>query len=163
MILIIYSAIIQGPLKQSIEEGSRLASQKYANLIESLSGLETLKLFGAQSQFQFKWEEAVAHMSNWSIKSRRITDGIHNTAGFVQQASNVGMIILGVYLIADGELTMGGLIAATMLSNRAIGPMVQLSLLSTRYNQAKSSLSIIEQIMAMPDEQEEGKRYSIGQ
>ncbi|MYM59234.1 type I secretion system permease/ATPase [Vibrio sp. OCN044] len=159
VILIIYSAIIQGPLKQSIEEGSRLASQKYANLIESLSGLETLKLFGAQSQFQFKWEEAVAHMSNWSIKSRRITDGIHNTAGFVQQASNVGMIILGVYLIADGELTMGGLIAATMLSNRAIGPMVQLSLLSTRYNQAKSSLSIIEQIMAMPDEQEEGKRY----
>ena len=159
VILIIYSAIIQRPLKQSIEEGSRLASQKYANLIESLSGLETLKLFGAQSQFQFKWEEAVAHMSNWSIKSRRITDGIHNTAGFVQQASNVGMIILGVYLIADGELTMGGLIAATMLSNRAIGPMVQLSLLSTRYNQAKSSLSIIEQIMAMPDEQEEGKRY----
>ena len=67
VILIIYSAIIQGPLKQSIEEGSRLASQKYANLIESLSGLETLKLFGARSQFQFKWEEAV-HMSNWSIK-----------------------------------------------------------------------------------------------
>ncbi|MBU2896664.1 type I secretion system permease/ATPase [Vibrio hepatarius] len=159
LILVIYSIIIQGPLKRSIEEGSRLASQKYANLIESLSGLETLKLFGAQSQFQYKWEEAVAHMSKWSIKSKRITDGIHNTAGFVQQASNIGMIILGVYLIADGELTMGGLIAATMLSNRAIGPMVQLSLLSTRYNQAKSSLAIIEQIMAMPDEQEEGKRY----
>ncbi|NOH71578.1 type I secretion system permease/ATPase [Vibrio pectenicida] len=159
LILVVYSMIIQGPLKRSIEEGSRLASQKYANLIESLSGLETLKLFGAQSQFQFRWEEAVAHMSKWSIKSKRITDGIHNTAGFVQQASNIGMIILGVYLIADGELTMGGLIAATMLSNRAIGPMVQLSLLSTRYNQAKSSLAIIEQIMAMPDEQEEGKRY----
>ncbi|MFY2507635.1 type I secretion system permease/ATPase [Vibrio pectenicida] len=159
LILVVYSMIIQGPLKRSIEEGSRLASQKYANLIESLSGLETLKLFGAQSQFQFRWEEAVAHMSKWSIRSKRITDGIHNTAGFVQQASNIGMIILGVYLIADGELTMGGLIAATMLSNRAIGPMVQLSLLSTRYNQAKSSLAIIEQIMAMPDEQEEGKRY----
>lgn len=46
-----------------------------------------------------------------------------------------------------------------MLSGRAIGPMVQLSLLSTRYNQAKASLKIIEQVMAMPDEQEEGKRY----
>ena len=54
---------------------------------------------------------------------------------------------------------MGGLIAATMLSGRAIGPMVQLSLLSTRYNQAKSSMTIIEQVMSMPDEQEEGKRY----
>ncbi|MCG9681526.1 type I secretion system permease/ATPase [Vibrio sp. Isolate23] len=159
VILIVYSALIQGPLRRTIEEGSRLASQKYANLIESLSGLETVKLFGAQSQFQFRWEEAVAHMANWNIKSRRITDGIQNTAGFVQQASNVGMIILGVYLIAEGELTMGGLIAATMLSGRAIGPMVQLSLLSTRYNQAKSSMTIIEQVMEMPDEQEEGKRY----
>ena len=159
VILIIHSLLIQAPLRKSIEEGSRLASQKYANLIESLSGLESVKLFGAQSQFQYRWEEAVAHMANWNIKSRRITDTIQNMAGFVQQSSNVGMIILGVYLIADGELTMGGLIAATMLSGRAIGPLVQLSLLSTRYNQAKSSMTIIEQVMSMPDEQEEGKRY----
>lgn len=159
LILIIYSMLIQGPLRKTIEEGSRLASQKYANLIESLAGLETVKIFGAQSQYQYRWEEAVAHMANWNIKSKRITDGIQNTAGFVQQSANIGMIILGVYLIAEGELTMGGLIAATMLSSRAIGPLVQLSLLSTRYNQAKSSMTIIEQVMAMPDEQEEGKRY----
>ncbi|WP_146443307.1 type I secretion system permease/ATPase [Vibrio kanaloae] len=159
VILVIYALLTQGPLRRTIEEGSRLASQKYANLIESLAGLETVKLFSAQSQFQFRWEEAVAHMANWNIKSRRITDSIQNTAGFVQQSTNVGMIIFGVYLIAEGELTMGGLIAATMLSGRAIGPLVQLSLLSTRYNQAKSSMTLIEQVMSMPDEQEEGKRY----
>ncbi|HHX8648145.1 type I secretion system permease/ATPase [Vibrio antiquarius] len=159
VILIVHSLLIQGPLRLSIEEGSRLASQKYANLIESLAGLETVKMLSAQSQFQYRWEEAVAHMANWNIKSRRITDSIQNAAGFVQQSSNVGMIILGVYLIAEGELTMGGLIAATMLSGRAIGPLVQLSLLSTRYNQAKSSMTIINQVMEMPDEQEEGKRY----
>ncbi|MCG7497923.1 type I secretion system permease/ATPase [Vibrio sp. Of7-15] len=159
LLLIIHSYLIQAPLRRSIEEGSRLASQKYANLIESLMGLETIKLYGAQSQFQYRWEEAVAHMSNWNIKTRRITDSVQNVAGFVQQAANVGMIILGVYLISDGEFTMGGLIAATMLSGKAIGPLVQLSLLSTRYNQAKSAMTIIEQLMAMPDEQEEGKRY----
>ncbi|WP_261817898.1 type I secretion system permease/ATPase [Vibrio gallicus] len=158
-ILIIHSLLIQKPLRNSIEEGSRLASQKYANLIESLAGLETLKIFGAQSQFQYRWEEAVAHMANWNIKSRRITDGVQNSAGFLQQASNVGMLIFGVYLIAEGELTMGGLIAATMLSGRAIGPMVQVALLSTRYNQAKSSMSIIEQVMSLPDEQDPDKRY----
>mgnify|MGYP000497870569 FL=1 len=159
IILIIHAMLIQGPLRKTIEEGSRLASQKYANLIESLAGLETVKIFSAQSQFQYRWEEAVAHMAEWNIKSRRITDSIQNAAGFVQQSTNVGMIILGVYLIAEGDLTMGGLIAATMLSGRAIGPLVQLSLLSTRYNQAKSSMTIIEQVMDMPDEQEEGKRY----
>ncbi|MCX9564834.1 type I secretion system permease/ATPase, partial [Vibrio cholerae] len=87
LILVIYSFLIQSRLKRAIEEGSRLASQKYANLIESLAGLETVKLFGAQGQFQYRWEEAVAHMANWNIKSRRITDSIQNTAGFVQQAA----------------------------------------------------------------------------
>ncbi len=158
-ILIIHSLLIQGKLKKSIEEGSRLASQKYANLIESLAGLESVKLFGAQSQFQYRWEEAVAHMANWNIKTRRITDTIQSMASFVQQASSVCIIIYGVYLIAEGELTMGGLIASTMLCGRAIAPLVQLSLLSTRYNQAKASMKIIEQVMNMPDEQEEGKRY----
>lgn len=57
IILAIYSYFIQGKLRLAIEEGSRLASQKYANLIESLSGLETVKLFGAQSQFQFRWKK----------------------------------------------------------------------------------------------------------
>ncbi|WP_278183318.1 type I secretion system permease/ATPase [Vibrio misgurnus] len=159
LMLVVYSLLMQARLRRAIEEGSKLASQKYANLIESLTGLETVKLFGAQGQFQYRWEEAVAHMANWNIKSRRITDSIQNTAGFIQQAANIGMIIVGVYLISNGDLTMGGLIAATMLSGRATGPLVQLSLLSTRYNQAKSSMTIIEQIMAMPDEQEQGKRY----
>ncbi|CAM2915097.1 type I secretion system permease/ATPase [Vibrio rarus] len=158
-LLILHSLLIQRPLRNSIEEGSRLASQKYANLIESLAGLESLKIFGAQSQFQYRWEEAVAHMANWNIKSRRITDSVQNSAGFLQQTSNIGMLIMGVYLISEGELTMGGLIAATMLSGRAIGPLVQVALLSTRYNQAKSSMTIIEQVMNMPDEQEENKRY----
>lgn len=158
-LLIIHSLLIQGPLRRSIEEGSRLASQKYANLIESLAGLESVKLFGAESQYQYRWEEAVAHMANWNIKSRRITDSIQNSAGFVQQSCNIGMIIFGVYLIGDGELTMGGLIATTMLSGRAINPLVQLSLLSARYNQAKSSMTIINQVMEMPDEQEPNKRY----
>ncbi|MDW6094548.1 type I secretion system permease/ATPase [Vibrio rhizosphaerae] len=159
VILACYSYFIQAKLKVAIEEGSRLASQKYANLIESLAGLETVKLFGAQSQFQYRWEEAVAHMANWNIKSRKITNGVQNAAGFVQQVSNVGMIIVGVYLISEGDLTMGSMIAATMLSSRAIAPMIQLSLLSTRYTQAKSAFTLIEGIMSMPDEQEEGKRY----
>ncbi|MCG3863756.1 MULTISPECIES: type I secretion system permease/ATPase [unclassified Photobacterium] len=159
LILVAYSFFIQRPLRKSIEEGSRLSSQKHANLIESLSGLETVKMFGAQSQFQYRWEEAVAHMSNWGLKSRRLTDSVQNTAGFLQQFVSVAMIVVGVYLIANGDLTMGGLIASTMLSGRAVGPMVQLALLSTRYNQAKSAMTVIEQLMAMPLEQEDGKRY----
>ncbi len=158
-ILMLYSLLIQKPLRHSIEEGSRLATQKHANLIESLFGLDTVKLFGAQNQFQHRWEEAVAHMANWGLKSRRITDSVQNIAGFLQQFSSVGMIIGGVYLIAEGDLSMGGLIAASMLTSKAIAPLVQLSLLSTRYNQAKSAMAIIDELMQLPTEQEDDKRY----
>ncbi|OOE64582.1 type I secretion system permease/ATPase [Salinivibrio sp. IB868] len=158
-LLVIHAWLIQKPLRRTIEEGTRLSSQKNANLIESLSGLETIKIFGAESQFQYRWEEAVAHMANWSIKTRRLTDSVHNSASFVQQFVIVSMIVFGVYQIAAGELTMGGLIAASMLSSRAVAPLVQLSLLSTRYHQAKSALDIIDQLMALPSEQTEGKRY----
>ncbi len=154
-----YSFYIQDPLRHSIEEGSRLASQKYANLIEGIAGLEAVKIFGAESNFQHRWEQAVSHMSNWGIETRRITNRIATLASFSQQMATVAMVVLGVYLISDGDLTMGGMIAAIMLSSRAIAPLVQISVLSTRYNQAKSALELLGRIMESPSEQDEARQY----
>ncbi|AJR06412.1 type I secretion system permease/ATPase [Photobacterium gaetbulicola] len=151
-LLALYSLLIQRPLQETIEEGSQLAAQKHANLVESVAGLETVKLFNSQPQYQHRWEQAVAHIAHWGIKSRRLTDSVHNLAGLSQQCVSVGVIIYGVYLIAAGQLSVGGLIAVSMLTSRAIGPMVQLSQLSTRYHQAKSAIVILSDIMAMPDE-----------
>ncbi|MGF1726908.1 type I secretion system permease/ATPase [Photobacterium nomapromontoriensis] len=159
ILLALFSLMIQRPLRNSIEQGSKLASQKHANLIESLAGLETVKQHGAQHQFQYKWEQAIAHMANWGMQSRRLTDSIGNLAGFTQQTVSVAVIVVGVYLIANGQLSVGGLIAASMLTSRAIAPMVQLSQLSTRYHQAKSAMTIINDIMAMPDDIDHHRRY----
>ncbi|PJG59339.1 type I secretion system permease/ATPase [Aeromonas cavernicola] len=159
LILIGYSLYIQEPLKKSIEEGSRLASQKNANLIESIAGLETVKIFGAEGMFQSRWEQAVSHISTWGVQTRRITNSMSSLASYIQQVVTVGLVIVGVYQISEGLVTMGGMIAAVMLSSRAIAPMVQLSVLSTRYNQARSALAILEKIMLTPSEQEEGKQY----
>ncbi|MFD1007137.1 type I secretion system permease/ATPase [Oceanisphaera ostreae] len=159
LILIGTSLLVQGSLKRSIEEGSRLASQKNANLVEGISGLETIKLFGAQGTFQHRWEQAVSHIATWAMKTRRITNSVSTLASVVQQFTTVSLIVLGVYLIAAGELSMGGLIAAVMLSGRAVGPMIQIAMLSTRYNQARSAMTILEQIMASPEEHAVGRRF----
>lgn len=159
LLLLIVSLLVQGPLRRSIEEGSRLASQKNANLVEGISGLETIKLFGAQGTFQHRWEQAVSHIAHWGMKTRRITNSVSTLAAVVLQFTTVALIVLGVYLIAAGELSMGGLIAAVMLSGRAIGPMVQIAVLSTRYNQARSAMTILEGIMDSPDEQAVGRRF----
>ncbi len=116
-------------------------------------------MFGAQGNFQHKWEQAVGHMANWGIETRRITNRISTLASFSQQMATVALVVLGVYLISEGELSMGGMIAAVMLSSRAIAPLVQLSVLSTRYNQAKSALELLGKIMDSPSEQEEDKQY----
>ena len=159
IIMTIYSLYIQGPLKRGIEEGSRLASQKYANLIEGIAGLEAVKILGAQGNFQYKWEQAVSHMASWGIETRRITNSVSSLATFSQQFSTVALVIYGVYLISNGEITMGGIIAAVMLSSRIIAPLAQLSVLSTRFNQARTALTILGNIMKSPSEQEEGQHY----
>ncbi|WP_107851142.1 type I secretion system permease/ATPase [Oceanimonas marisflavi] len=159
LLLLTVSLLVQRPLRHSIEEGSRLASQKNANLVEGIAGLETIKLFGAQGAFQHRWEQAVSHMAGWGMKTRRLTNGVSTLASVIQQVTTVSLIVLGVYLIAAGELSMGGLIAAVMLGSRAIAPMVQLSVLSTRYNHARSAMDILEKVMAAPDEQEEARRF----
>jgi ATP-binding cassette, subfamily C, bacterial LapB len=159
VLLLGLSVLVQGPLKRSIEEGSRLASQKNANLVEGIAGLETIKLFGAQGTFQHRWEQAVSHIASWGMKTRRLTNSVTTLANVTQQFTTVSLIVLGVYLIAAGDLSMGGLIAAVMLSGRAIAPMVQMSVLSTRYNQARTAMTILEQIMAAPEEQEAGRRF----
>ncbi|WP_108651460.1 type I secretion system permease/ATPase [Dongshaea marina] len=154
LILLIYSLLIQPPLRRSVEEGSRLASQKHANLVEGVAGLETVKLLGAEGTFQFRWEQAVNHMANWGIKSRKITNSVAALASYMQQMVIISLIVMGVYQISIGELSMGGLIASVMLSSRAISPMIQMSVLSTRYNQAKAAFKILTQIMDQPVESE---------
>ncbi|ART78939.1 type I secretion system permease/ATPase [Oceanisphaera avium] len=159
LLLLLVSLAVQGQLRRSIEEGSRLASQKNANLVEGIAGLETIKLFGAQGTFQHRWEQAVSHIAQWGMKTRRITNSVSTLAAVTMQFSTIALIILGVYLIAAGDLSMGGLIAAVMLSGRAISPIVQVAVLSTRYNQARSAMTILEEIMASPEEHAVGRRF----
>lgn len=159
VILIGYSFYIQKPLAQQIELTSKLSSQKQATLVEGLQGLEAMKINGAQSQYQVVWEQAVSKMGQYDIKTRKLASGASSLAGYLQQMMTVAAVVLGVYLVAAGELSMGGIIATVMLGGRAVQPLAQLSLLATRYNQAKASMSLLNQVMQMPSEQEEDKQY----
>lgn len=159
IILIAYSWYIQKPLAKQIELTSKIASQKQATLVEGLTGIEAVKINGAQSQYQVIWEQAVSKMGQHDIQTRKLANGASTLSGFLQQMMTVGTVVMGVYLVAAGDLSMGGIIAAVMLGGRAVQPLAQLSLLATRFNQAKASMSLINQVMEMPVEEEEGKSY----
>ena len=154
-----YGVAVQRPLRESVEKTYKASAQKGAMLIESLSGLESIKFLGAESPLQRKWEQLTGHIANWSIRSRVLSSSAVNVANMLQQLAQVGVVVIGVYLIADGELSMGGLIACTMLTGRAVAPMGQLANLSVRYFHAKTALETLNGIMQMPVDRPEEKTF----
>ena len=159
ILLLIFAFFIQVPLQKSVENSFQASSQKNAILVEGLTGLETVKMLGAESQIQRAWEEAVSYIAKWSARTRFLSSSVNHFAFFVQGMSVVGVVILGVYMISKGELSQGGLIALVIVSRQAIAPMSQVVNLSTRYHRARTALKTLNQIMELPVERPEGKTF----
>jgi ATP-binding cassette, subfamily C, bacterial LapB len=151
--------VVQFPLKKAINALFECSAQKGATLVETLSNLDAIKTFGAEGQMQGKWEQNIGLAARLSLKARFLSSLAINLTAFLQQMASVAVVIYGVYKIADGDLTTGGLIACTILSGRAIAPVAQVAALLTRYHQAKASLNSVNRLMSLPIEREVGKQY----
>lgn len=159
IIMLLYSAFIQGPLKKAVENTFNASAQKNAILVEGLAGLETVKMLGAESQIQRAWEEAVSYIAKWSARSRFLSSSVSETSYFVQSMAGVALVIAGVYKISEGQLTQGGLIAMVILSRQVIAPIAQVANLATRFHRAKEAYSTLNDIMDLPVERPAGKSF----
>ena len=158
-VIITISFFIQNPLKRTIEKTYHASAQKNATLVECLAGLDSVRLCGAESQIQAMWEEYIGHIARWSSKAKTLSHLTGNVAGMVQNCVTVLIILVGVYKIIAGDISMGALIASVMLSGRAMAPVTQIASLSTRYNQAKSALAGLDTIMSLPTERVPGRTF----
>jgi ATP-binding cassette subfamily C protein LapB len=153
MILVtIYAYVLQHKMHELSETTYRAGALRNATLIESLTALETIKTQGAEGVMQSKWEKSVAFVARVNNQMRFLSAAATNGAMEVQQLVNVMVVIAGVYLISEGMLSMGGLIACTMLSSRAVAPLGQVVGLLMQYHNAKVALTSLEQVMANPVE-----------
>lgn len=158
-LVIIVSLYIQKPLRKIIEQSTHEMDAKHGHLVETLNGLETLKSLNAQSRSQAKWEKYVGAVAKVGMKSRFLASVGLNFAGFTQQMVSVLVVFYGVFLISDGVISMGALIAATILSGRTMAPLSQAVALYTRYEQSKQALNALNGIMAMEVERPDGKNF----
>lgn len=159
MIILLYSLIMKDRIMSSIEATYEASAQKNAVLIETLTAIETIKALGVEARSQWKWEQAVGEIAKASIKSKMMQSSIGRMTGFMQQMSTVFIVLAGVYLIKNGDLTMGGLIATVMLSQRAIGPMGQFANLTASYQQTRTALNSLNDLMKKETERPVGKRF----
>ncbi len=159
LIIILYSQLIEGPMRKSIESTYEASAHKNAVLIESLSALETIKALGVSGHSQWKWEEATGDVAKKGLKSKILSNSISTFVNFIVQLNTVIMVIAGVYAIGNKSLTMGGLIALVMLSSRMLAPLGQVASLISNFQQTKTAYNAIDDIMKLDVEREEAKKF----
>ena len=157
--LLIYGLFVQPRLRSAAEQGMRASAQKNATLVEALVEAETVKALGVEGRLQRQLEASVAETARWGMQARQWALSATNLATFLQQMVSVAVVVFGVYLIADGLLTLGALIGAVILSGRAVVPLAQIAGLMTRFNQATTALRALDEVMEMPVERPDGKVF----
>lgn len=152
--IIFYALMAQQKMKSLSEDSMRASAMRNSTLVESISNLESVKSFNAESHIQSVWEKATIFISRSGAKMRFLSTSITNTSMFVQHAVSIVIMVTGVYLLIDGQMTQGGLIGAYMLSSRAIAPITQVAGLLAQYHNAATAMTSLDEIMARPTENE---------
>lgn len=160
MALIIGTAwITQAKMHELTETSYRASAQRNATLIESLVGLETIKTLGAEGEFQRRWERATQFIAQVSNRTRLLSSGTVNFSQTVQQMLNIVTVMTGVYLLTEGKITMGAIIASSMLAGRAVAPLSQVAGLMMQFQGARTGLKSLESQMELPVERPDGAPF----
>lgn len=155
----LYALSAQKRLHQLSEDAMKGSSMRNATLVEALTDIETVKAFGIEQRIQADWEHASVFLAQNAAKMRLISASVIAGAQWAQHTVGIAIIIIGVYRIMDGDLSMGGLIAAYLLSSRAMAPIGQAAGLVMQYHQSSTALETLDNTMAQPVERPSGQTW----
>ncbi|WP_218048920.1 type I secretion system permease/ATPase [Curvivirga aplysinae] len=159
IIVALVGLLMQMPMKKVMKDTHQEAQQKHAILVEAITGIETIKLAAAESRMQRAWEVFTSRTARSSMLTTRWAQLAMNFSGMSMQMVTVGVVVVGVYLIQNGDLTVGALVACTILSGRALAPLGQIAGIATRFHQAKQALSALDDMMQTPVERPQGRTF----
>ena len=151
-LIVIIGWVLQHRLHQLSETTWQASAQRNATLIESLTGLETIKTQGAEGTIQARWERNNLFLARMNVRMRALSSSAMYGTAWLTQGVSVAVIVIGVYLINERQLTMGALIAASMLAGRALAPAGQVVGLLMQYQGARTALESLDKLMAKPIE-----------
>ena len=151
--------IQQQRLHELSETTYKAGALRNATLIESLTGIETIKSQGAEGVIQAKWERTNIFLARTTVKMRALSSKAMYITSTLSQLVTVAIIIIGVYLISQKDLTMGALIASSMLASRALAPAGQIVGLLMQYQGARTAMENLNNVMDKPVERPAGKTF----
>lgn len=158
-IMIVIGLTLQRPLDRAMKRLQSESAARHGVLVESLTGLETVRATGAEARMQTAWERSVA-------ATARSGEDVHfwaslalTAANTAQQITSLALMVIGVFLILDGKLTVGALVAANMLAGRVLAPIAGIAAVITRGTQTLTALKSIDKIMSLERERSSERSY----
>jgi ATP-binding cassette subfamily C protein LapB len=158
-LVVLVGYLLQIPFQRIIEKSFREGAQKNALLVEAITGMETIKTSMAEGQIQKRWEEVIGLNAKSTSRARALSNFSVSFSQWSAQLVSVAIIIGGVYLIAEGELTLGGLIACNILVGRAMAPLGAVAAMLTRLQQSRMALKSLDLLMRQPNERPVGREF----
>jgi subfamily B ATP-binding cassette protein HlyB/CyaB len=152
-----------GPLfRQRVDEKFRRGAENQAFLVESVTGIETLKAMAVEPQMQRRWEEQLAGYVASSFRLTNLGNVASQAVQFVNKLVTVGTLYLGAKLVMDGSLTVGELVAFNMLASRASQPVLRLAQIWQDFHQARLSVARLGDILnTTPEASTKSSRASL--
>ena len=136
-------------IKIHTEEGARFNNIRIGELVETIQGSEIIKAGNGGQKFLTRWMKTSKAAILNDLAMRHINEDTSYIAALLQQLGYASIVIVGAYLVTDGAMTMGALIACTIISGRIMAPVAALPGLFTQMSHAKTALNGIEQMFAL--------------
>jgi len=159
-LIVIPGILVQWPMAKLAKEGMRESAIRNAVLVESIEGIEDIKALQAEPYFQRQWEHTHAVGAGVGMKQRVWGARLSGWASTVQQITYAGMLVFGCYLVLEGAITTGTLVACSLLSSRTIAPLMQLTMVFSRWQHAKTAMSGLNDLLKKPLDKTAGEKMA---
>src|ERR1700738_3828405 len=141
------SAGVTPQFRRLLDEKFRRGAENQAFLVESVTGVETLKAMAVEPQMQRRWEEQLAGYVTASFRVLRLGNTASNSVQFVNKVVMAGILYFGARQVISGSLTVGELVAFNMLAGRVSQPVLRLAQIWQDFHQAKISVDRLGDIL----------------
>ncbi len=148
----ILSLIVTPLFKKSLDRKFETGANAQSFLVESITGIQTVKSFALENKFEDKWGDLQSEYVKAGYKTSMISSTSGSVATFIQRITDLIILVMGAGFVIDGRMTIGQLVAFRMLANRVSGPVLRLVQLWQEYQQASLSVQRIGDIFRSPME-----------
>jgi ATP-binding cassette, subfamily B, bacterial HlyB/CyaB len=139
-------------LRAKIDEKFARGAENQSFLVESITGVETLKAMAVEPQMQARWERQLAGYVKTGFQAAMLANWGRQAIELVQKLSTVALLFFGARLVIKGSMTVGELVAFNMLASNAAGPILRMAQLAQDFQQARIAVDRLGDILNAPTE-----------